>query len=166
MAGMSAPVEEMPGWESMPAASRERFLAAALPAVMLRLGDSVNFALGPELAEAEVPGIGRVLRFGYGTGLFAGEFCLDSATGAVHLARPDGLPPTFVNSSLEQFGRSVRLVTEHERDLTHGDPETCADAAQEVRAGIAGIDPAADRTDTYWDALYYELADGTYSDFE
>ncbi|MFI5894749.1 SUKH-4 family immunity protein [Actinoplanes sp. NPDC051513] len=163
---MSAPVEEVPGWESLPAESRERFLAAALPVAMLKQEESVNFALGPELAEAEVPGIGRVLRFGYGTGLFAGEFCLDSAAGEVHLARPDGLPPNFVNSSIEQFGRSVRLVLEHERDLTHGDPETCADAAQEVRAGIAGIDPPADRTDTYWDALYYELAEGTYSDFE
>ena len=163
---MSAPLEKLPGWESLPAESRERFRAAALPDAMLRLEDSVNFELGPDLAVAEVPGIGRVLRFGYATGLFAGEFCLDSDTGAVHLARPDDLPPNFVNSSIEQFGRSVRLVVEHERDLTHGDPETCADAAQEVRAGIAGIDSAADRADTYWDVLYYELADGTYSDFE
>jgi hypothetical protein len=166
MAGMSAPVEEVPGWESLPGELRDRFLAAGLPDAMLKLDESVNFVLGPELAEAEVAGIGRVLRFGYGTGLFAGEFCLDSAPGEVQLARPDGLPPNFVNSSIEQFGGSVRLVLEHERELTHGDPETCADAAQRVRNGIAGIDPAADRTDTYWDALYYELADGTYSDFE
>ena len=158
---MSASVEEMPGWDSLPAELRERFLTAGLPGDLLRLEDSVNFALGPELSEA-----GRALRFGYGTGLFEGDFCLDLDTGAVRLERPDGLPASFVNSSLEQFGRSVRLVREHERDLTHGDPETCADAAQEVRAGIAAIDPAADRTDTYWDALYYELADGTYSDFE
>ncbi|WP_433378003.1 SUKH-4 family immunity protein [Actinoplanes sp. CA-142083] len=165
MTGMSAPVEDLPGWDSLPAESHKQFLAADLPAAMLQQDESVNFALGPTLAEADMPGIGRVLRFGYGTGLFAGEFCLDSATGEVKLARPDDLPPNFVNSSLEQFGRSVRVVLDHEDDLTHGDPDTCADAAQEVRGKIAAIDPPADRTDTYWDALYYELADGTYSDF-
>ena len=161
MAGMSGSVEKVPGWESLPGAVRARFLEADLPPAVLKLEDSVNFQLGPELVEA-----GGGMRFGHGTGLFEGDFCLDSATGTVRLMRPDGLPPLFVNSSLEQFGRSARQVLAHERDLTRGDAETCANAAKQVRSAIAIIDPAADDTDTYWDALYYELADGTYSDFE
>jgi hypothetical protein len=165
MSGMSAPVEDVPGWDSLPPSLRERFLAADLPVALLKLDDSANFLLGPELSEVDVPSLGRLLRFGHGIGLFEGEFCLDLATSAVYLVRPDNLPPTFVNSSLDQFGRSVRLVRRYEPDLTGEDAGAWADAAEEVRSGIARIDPAADKTDTYWDALYYELAEGTYSDF-
>jgi hypothetical protein len=58
------------------------------------------------------------------------------------------------------------LALRYERVLTADDIEACADAAAEIRAGIAKIDPAADDTDTYWDLLYYELVAGTYLDFE
>ncbi|CCH22000.1 hypothetical protein GCM10009848_50860 [Micromonospora lupini] len=162
---MSAPVEDVPGWESLSPELRERFRAADLPAALLKLDDSANFLLGPALTEQDVPPLGQLLRFGYGTGLFEGEFCLSLATGAVHLIRPD-LPPNFVNSTLDQFGQSARLTLRYERDLTEGDVDTYTDAAEQIRAGIARIDPAADETDTYWDSLYYELAAGTYTNFE
>jgi len=165
MAGMSAGVDELAGWESLSPQWRERLRAADLPAALLKVDSTACFLLGPDLAAVDVPPLGHLLRFGYAIGLFAGEFCVELATGAVRLIRAD-LPSVFVNSSLDQFGRSLRLALRYERVLTADDIEACADAAAEIRAGIAKIDPAADDTDTYWDLLYYELVAGTYLDFE
>jgi hypothetical protein len=161
MSGMSGAVEELPGWEALAPELRERFAAADLPTALLTVDGTAVFLLGPDLAGRD----GRMVRFGHGVGLFEGEMCLDLNTGTVHLVRRD-LPTFFVNSSLEQFGRSARIVLADEAVLTGSDEEACADAADRIRAAIEGLDPPAEELDTFWDTLHWELAQGTYLDIE
>jgi hypothetical protein len=160
---MSLPIEKVPGWESLAPALRKRFLDADLPASFLKLDDSVNFVVGPDLAEVEVPRLGRLLRFGHGDNAYGGEFGLNLETGTVHLLMPDN-PPAFVNSSLELFARAMRLVTQFEREITTGDAEDREAAVEQIREGIERLDEPAMRTDTYWDAISYDFAAGNYSD--
>lgn len=152
---MAAPVENLRGWSSLSPELRERFLGADLPAVVLggvfELAKNLEYD-GPEL-----------LRFGYGNGEVEGDFCLDLVTAAVHLYRPGDLPPLFVNTTLGQFGQSVRLVLDRERELTTGDRIVCEEVAREITHDLAELDPDTNRTDTYWAALTFELAEGTYS---
>jgi len=58
---------------------RERCRAADLPGAVLKLDESANFLLGPDLSVVDVPPLGRLLRFGQGIGLFEGRFGLDLA---------------------------------------------------------------------------------------
>lgn len=161
---MSARVDTLPGWESLAPAVRQRFLAADLPARFLTVNqETATFTLGPELAEADVPTLGPVLRFGRGGGAYDGDFCIALRTGAVHLVQPDN-PPAFVNSNLDLFARTLRLVLRYERKITTGDADDCASAADRIRDGIERMDEPATDTDTYWDAVCYDFAAGSYSD--
>ena len=96
-------LEKLDGWESLSPELRERLAAADLPE-SLRLDEYDLFLLGPDLIFRD-----GMLRFGHGTDAWGGEFCLDPDTGAVQVI-DDSQSRTFVNSSLELYARSLRLV--------------------------------------------------------
>ncbi|MGQ5262653.1 SUKH-4 family immunity protein [Micromonospora sp. ZYX-F-536] len=153
---MSA-LEKLDGWESLSPELREQLAAADLPE-SLRLDEYDLFLLGPDLIFRD-----GMLRFGYGTDAWGGEFCLDPDTGAVRVL-DDNQTPTFVNSSLEAYARSLRLVAGLVPAIVGGDPEGWENAKNEMQRVIAEWDPAAMISDNYWDGLSWDIATGNYAD--
>ncbi|MGC9667634.1 SUKH-4 family immunity protein [Planosporangium sp. 12N6] len=153
---MSA-LENLDGWESLSPELRDRLAAADLPE-SLRLDDCDLFRLGPDLIFRD-----GMLRFGYGTDAHGGEFCLDPDTGAVQVFDYNQLW-RFVNSSVELYARSLRLVAGLAPAIVGGDPEAWEDAMNEMQRVIAEWDPPAMIGDNYWDALSWDIATGNYGD--
>jgi len=149
--------EKLDGWESLSPELRERLAAADLPE-SLRLDEYDLFLLGPDLIFRD-----GMLRFGYGTDAWGGEFCLDPDTGAVQVI-DDNQSRTFVNSSLELYARSLRLVAGLAPAIAGGDPESWENAKNEMQRAIAEWDPPAMISDTYWDGLSWDIATGNYAD--
>jgi len=149
--------EKLDGWESLAPELRERLAAADLPE-SLRLDEYDLFLLGPDLIFRD-----GMLRFGYGTDAWGGEFCLDPDTGAVQVI-DDNQSRTFVNSSLELYARSLRLVAGLAPAIVGGDPESWENAKNEMHRAIAEWDPPAMISDTYWDGLSWDIATGNYAD--
>ncbi|MBM7491445.1 hypothetical protein JOD64_002667 [Micromonospora luteifusca] len=148
---------ELDGWESLSPALREQLASADLPE-SLRLDEYDLFLLGPDLIYRD-----GMLRFGYATAGLKGEFCLDLDTGAVFLI--DGNPPpTFVNSSLGLFARSLRLVAGLAPAIVGGDPDRWEDAKNEVRQVIEEWDAPAMIEENYWEFLSWEIQAGNYAD--
>lgn len=166
---MPLPVDDadptrLPGWDSLPADLQAVFAGAHLPSSFLRRDESsANFVVGPDLAEVDAPPLGRVLRFGRRIGGFGGDFCLDPTTGVVFLVI-SGVPPIFVNSTLDLMARTIRLVLRYERRFTTGDAEGCYDTAKEIRAGVERLDEPAAHPDNYWGNFTSDVAAGDYSD--
>jgi hypothetical protein len=165
---MPVPVEDadltvLPGWGGLPADVRAALADAHLPASFLVRDGGVNFLVGPELVEVDVPSLGRLLRFGHGTAAFNGDFGLSRATGEVYVVVP-GNHPVFVNSSLDQLARSMRLVAPLVPQFTTGDADDCQTAARRIRAGIERIDERAADPDSYWGTISYDVEAGEYSD--
>jgi hypothetical protein len=153
---MSSP-EKLDGWESLSPELRQQLAAADLPE-SLRLDEYDLFLLGPDLIFRN----GK-LRFGYGTDGLGGEFCLDPDTGAVRVI-DDSQSWTFVNSSLELYARSLRLVAGLAPAIVGGDPKSWEDAKNEMRRVIAEWDAPAMIGDNYWDFLSWDIATGNYAD--
>ncbi|MEV1159499.1 SUKH-4 family immunity protein [Micromonospora chokoriensis] len=149
-------VHTLDGWESLSPEVRERLAAADLPDA-LRLDEYDLFLLGPDLVERN-----GMLRFGYGTDAWGGEFCLDPGTGAVYVLDHNG-STTFVNSSIEVYARSLRLVAGLTPAIVGGDPEKWEDAKDEMQRVIAEWDAQAMASDNYWDALSWDIATGNYA---
>jgi hypothetical protein len=149
--------EKLDGWESLSPELRERLAAVDLPE-SLRLDEYDLFLLGPDLIFRD-----GMLRFGYGTDAWGGEFCLDPDTGAVQVI-DDNQSRTFVNSSLELYARSLRLVAGLAPAIAGGDPESWENAKNEMQRAIAEWDPPAMISDTYWDGLSWDIATGNYAD--
>lgn len=150
-------VEKLDGWQSLSPELREQFAAADLPE-SLRLDEYDLFLLGPDLTFRN-----GMLRFGYGTDIAGGEFCLDPDTGAVHVI-DDNQTRTFVNSSLGLYARSLRLVAGLAPAIVGGDPDSWEDAKNEMRWVIAKWDARAMIADNYWEFLSWEFATGNYAD--
>jgi hypothetical protein len=150
-------LEKLDGWESLSPELRERLAAADLPE-SLRLDEYDLFLLGPDLIFRH-----GMLRFGYGTDGWGGEFCLDPDTGAVQVIH-DSQSRTFVNSSLELYARSLRLVAGLAPAIVGGDPDSWEDAKNEMQRVIAEWDAPAMISDNYWDALSWDIATGNYAD--
>jgi len=150
-------LEKLDGWESLSPELRERLAAADLPE-SLRLDEYDLFLLGPDLIFRD-----GMLRFGYGTDAWRGEFCLDPDTGAVQVI-DDSQSWTFVNSSLELYARSLRLVAGLAPAIVGGDPDGWEDAKNEMQRVIAEWDPPAMISDNYWDGLSWDIAAGNYAD--
>lgn len=150
-------VEELDGWESLSPDLRERLVAADLPE-SLRLDEYDLFLLGPNLIFRD-----GLLRFGFGTDAWGGEFCLDLDTDVVRVI-DDHQSRTFVNSSLELFARSLRLVSGLAPAIAGGDPEGWEDAKNEMQRCIAEWDARAMISDNYWDCLSWDIATGNYAD--
>ncbi|MBF9131172.1 SUKH-4 family immunity protein [Plantactinospora sp. S1510] len=149
-------VEELDGWESLSPQLRERLAAADLPE-SLRLDEYDLFLLGPDLNSRD-----GMLRFGYGTDKWGGEFCLDPNTGAVQVVA-DNQTRTFVNSSLELYARSLRLVAGLAPAIVGADPDGWEDAKNEMQWVIAEWDAPAMTPDNYWDCLSWDIATGNYA---
>lgn len=150
-------LEKLDGWESLSPELRERLAAADLPE-SLRLDEYDLFLLGPNLIFRD-----GMLRFGYGTDAWGGEFCLDPDTGVVQVIA-DSQSRTFVNSSLELYARSLRLVAGLAPAIVGGDPESWEDAKNEMQQVIAEWDPPAMISDNYWDGVSWDIATGNYAD--
>ena len=148
---------KLDGWESLPPELRDQLASVDLPE-SLRLYDCDVFLLGPDLILRD-----GMLRFGYSTDGQGGEFCLDLETGAVLFI--DHAPaPTFVNSSLELFARSLRLVAGLAPAIAVGDPDRWEDAKNEMRRVIEEWDPPAMNEDNHWEFLSWDVAAGNYAD--
>lgn len=129
-----------------------------------------RYHAAPALTLLEVPDDGQFVRFGT-NGLY-GAICLDPRIGAVVEigtfeeeatinAVVTGIPgpPSFVNSSLDQFIASVRAVlarfpfdrgeTGIDSDLDKLESEW-NQAADELEAALSVIDPALVDTNAYW----------------
>ena len=132
-------------------------MAAGLPE-SVRLDAYDVFLLGPDLIFRD-----GLLRFGYGTDAWGGEFCLDPDTGVVQVVGDDQ-ELTFVNSSLDLYARSLRLVAGLAPAISGGDPESWEDAKSEMRRSIAEWDAPALASDSYWDSLSWDIATGNYAD--
>ncbi|MGI5215474.1 SUKH-4 family immunity protein [Plantactinospora sp. CA-290183] len=145
------------GWESLSPELRERLAVADLPE-SLRLDGYDLFLPGPDLVFRD-----GLLRFGYGTDACGGEFCLDPDSGAVQVI-DDSQTRTFVNSSLELYARSLRLVAGLAPAIVGGDPDGWEDAKNEMQRVIAEWDASAMISDNYWDALSWDIATGNYAD--
>lgn len=164
---MPTPVDEfdltqLPGWESLSDDVRVAFVEAHLPASFLERDGVANFVLGPDLGEVEVPSAGRLVRFGHATAGFQGDFCVNSATGAVLMVMPD-IPAVFVNSSLGQLVQTMRLVLRYEHEVTTGDADECRAAVDEIRVGLERIDEPVAHPDSYWSSIAYDMEAGEYS---
>jgi hypothetical protein len=150
-------LERFDGWESLSPQSRDRLAAADLPE-SLQLDEYDLFLLGPDLIFRD-----GMLRFGYGTDAWGGEFCLDLDTGAVRVI-DDSRTRTFVNSSLELYARSLRLVAGLAPAIVGGDPEGWENAMNEMQRVIAEWDGPAMISNNYWDCLSWDIAAGNYAD--
>ncbi|GAB3971558.1 SUKH-4 family immunity protein [Plantactinospora veratri] len=150
-------LEELDGWGSLSPELRKRLAAADLPE-SLRLDGVDLFLPGPNLSLRD-----GMLRFGYGTDAWGGEFCLDLDTGAVQVI-DHHRSLTFVNSSLELYGRSLRLVADLVPAIVGGDPDGWEDAKNEMQWVIAKWDAPAMIGDNYWDCLSWDIAAGNYAD--
>ncbi|WP_328534400.1 SUKH-4 family immunity protein [Micromonospora zamorensis] len=148
---------KLDGWESLSPELRERMVAADLPE-SLRLDEYDLFLLGPDLIFRD-----GLLRFGYGTDAWGGEFCLNLETGAV-LVIDDSRTRTFVNSSLDLYARSLRLVARLAPAIVGGDPDGWEDAKNEMQRVIGEWDAPAMTSDNYWDGLSWDIATGNYAD--
>ncbi|GGO13364.1 SUKH-4 family immunity protein [Micromonospora parathelypteridis] len=148
---------KLDGWESLSPELREQLATVDLPE-SLRLDEYDIFLLGPDLILRN-----DMLRFGYATAGLSGEFCLDLDTGAV-LIIDENPPPTFVNSSLELFARSLHLVAGLAPAIVGGDPDRWEDAKAEMRQVIEEWDAPAMIEDNYWEFISWEIAAGNYAD--
>lgn len=152
-----ASLDELDGWDSLSPELRERLAGVDLPEA-LRLDEYDLFLLGPALTMRE-----GMVRFGYATDGLGGEFFLDPGTGAVLVV--DEIPSqTFVNSSLELYARSSRLVASLAPAIVGGDPDRWEDAKKEMRRVIEEWDAPAMIGDNYWDFISWEIAGGNYAD--
>ena len=150
-------LEELDGWESLSPELRERLVAADLPE-SLRLDEYDLFLLGPDLVFR-----GGVLRFGFGTDAWGGEFCLDPDTDVVHVI-DHRRSRMFVNSTLELYARSLRFVAGLAPAIAGGDPASWEDARDEMQRLIAEWDAPAMSSNNYWDCLSWDIATGNYAD--
>jgi SUKH-4 immunity protein of toxin-antitoxin system len=150
-------LEKLDGWESLSPELRARLVAADLPE-SLRVDEYDLFLLGPDLIFRD-----GMLRFGYGTDAWGGEFCLDPESGVVQVI-DHRQSRRFVNSSLDQFARSVRLVADLAPAIVHGGPEAWENAKDEMQRLIEEWDPPAMISNNYWDVLSWDIATGNYSD--
>lgn len=157
-----ADVTRLPGWEALPADVQGRLVAAHLPAAFLKRETGAHFVIGPDLSEVDLPQHGRVLRFGEFVAGLGGRFCVGLETGEVVLAGRGS--PLFVNSSLDQFARSMAVVAGFERVITTGDGDDCDEAADELEQRIEDLDEAAVDVDTYWGGLLDDVRAGNFSD--
>ncbi|MET7670945.1 SUKH-4 family immunity protein [Micromonospora luteifusca] len=148
---------KLDGWESLSPELREQLASVDLPE-SLRLDEYDLFLLGPDLNFRD-----GMLRFGYATAGLSGEFCLDLDTGAVLLI-DESPSPTFVNSSLELFARSLNLVAGLAPAIVGGDPDRWEDAKNEVRRVIEEWDAPAMIEENYWEFLSWEIQAGNYAD--
>ncbi|MFG1869952.1 SUKH-4 family immunity protein [Micromonospora arborensis] len=148
---------KLDGWESLSPELREQLASVDLPE-SLRLDEYDLFLLGPDLILRD-----GMLRFGHTPDGQGGEFCVDLKTGAV-LIIDDDLAPTFVNSSLELFARSLRLVAGLAPAIAGGDPDRWEDAKNEMRRAIEEWDAPAMIDDNHWEFLSWEFAGGNYAD--
>jgi hypothetical protein len=152
-----ASLDELDGWESLSPELREWLAGVDLPE-SLRLDEYDLFLLGPDLALRD-----GMVRFGYATDGLCGEFCLDLLTGAVLVI--DDIPSrTFVNSSLELYARSLRLVADLAPAIVGGDPDRWEDAKNEMQRVIEEWDAPAMIGDNYWDFVSWDIATGNYAD--
>ncbi|GIM89361.1 SUKH-4 family immunity protein [Paractinoplanes toevensis] len=153
---MSA-LEKLDGWESLSPELRARLAEADLPE-SLRVDEYDLFLLGPNLIFRD-----GMLRFGYGTDGWGGDFCLDPDTNAVWVI-DHRQSRRFVNSSIGQFARSVRLMVDLAPAIAKGGPEAWENARDDMQRVIAEWDPPAMITNNYWDVLSWDIATGNYSD--
>jgi hypothetical protein len=70
----------------------------------------------------------------------------------------------FVNSSIELYARSLRLVAGLAPAIVGGGPDTWEDAKNDMRRFIEEWDAPAMKPDSYWDCLSWDVATGNYSD--
>jgi hypothetical protein len=150
-------LNELDGWESLSPELRKRLTDADLPE-SLRLDEYDLFILGPNLALRN-----GMLRFGYGTDEWGEEFCCDLDTGVVKVIGHYHQSPTFVNSSLGLYARSLRLVAGLAPAIVGPDPDGWEDAKNEMRWVIEKWDPPAMIDDNYWEFLSWEFATGNYA---
>lgn len=163
-------VSQLAGWASLPKDLQQSFLAARIPASFLRYRNAWEFVLGPDFADIDAPGQGRLLRFGRTTSGpfdasegFDGDVCLDTATGAVFVLVADYEPRirNFVSSSLDLMTRTMRLVGEFEGTIAKtGDFDRCWSMGREILFEIERIDPPSAVSGTYWNQLAYEIGQG------
>ncbi|MEU8182963.1 SUKH-4 family immunity protein [Micromonospora sp. NPDC049044] len=152
-----ASLHELDWWESLSPELRDRLASVDLPE-SLRLDEYYLFLLGPDLTFRD-----GLLRFGYATAGLSGEFCLDPGTGAVLII--DDLPSrTFVNSSLDLYARSLRLVADLAPAIVGGDPDRWEDAKNEMQRLIEEWDAPAMIVDSYWDFISWDVAAGNFAD--
>jgi hypothetical protein len=101
------------------------------------------------------------------SGLF-GRICVDAATGEiVQIPKVDYPTATHVNRDLHAFTRCVEAVIAHFPFYEEEDSEErFEEAADEVRALVAGIDDSALVHNGFWETLCEDVAMGDYSDWD
>jgi len=110
----------------------------------------------------DVPGRGPLVRFGT-TGVF-GPIYIDPSSGVVVAGDDIEEELCFVNSSLEQFTRTVTcLIDLFPYYEESGDFEAAAAAAARASELIAGIDPPAAEPDTVWGTFVDDVGNGDFA---
>lgn len=147
----------------MPADLQQMFTGVHLPlSFMKRDEDDANFVVGPDLRLIEAPPLGRLVRFGRRAG-DGEEFCVNPATGEVVVVM-EGIPPNFVNSSIDLLNHTIELARRFERQFTTGDAEECWTASEDFLDLLQQIDPPAADGANYWGAFAADAQAGDYSD--
>ena len=140
---------------------------ALLPKRALGVGDALEEPVG-----IDVPGRGYLIRFAHG-GFHS--YCFDPATGEVlELSDWPGMEPYLVNTTLDQFTRTVKAVTgafPYYDDMPIAVDDVEADARIAERVATAArigdllreIDPVAMAPDGFWDNFLVDVGMGDYS---
>ncbi len=117
----------------------------------------------PAVSILELPGHGRILRFG--TAVLAAAIGVELATGHVVAVLNVPIPvPLFTNTSIDQFTQTVKEVISrfpyYDQDATYDEIDG---VAQELLNIIKRIDPEAAIPDRYWSTFVDDVAIGDLS---
>jgi hypothetical protein len=122
-----------------------------------------RYAIAPKLTLLAYKEEKRLLRFG-SSGL-ADSICVDLMTGyVVEVINAAGAPLLFVNTSLEKFTQTVKVVLGRFPYYVEGSTDDEIHAvADELLRMISGIDPEAVVPDRYWSTFIDDVEIGDLS---